>query len=289
METESKDVKMNNDDTADTIPDSPDKKESTPSKKKKVTFCEPEKDVIMEDCSQDKKQDFEKSKDKIKEDIKTEKKEEIKDKKEAEKKENTINKTDDDKENASTISVKPEVKEEYIDYSEFPEDTVTQLTKNGIKTFIDNEKNWKICEPKRELVLQISAVKNVSSNGTSKIKKKLTLTDGISEILAFVVKGSNPEGVLVSFNSSNFIHKQDDEFKQRMIVRLKRPVTTSINEKPVFILKYLPVIIYKYVDQKIGNPKSYNERMDKSDWPSYIPIPYINKDVIKTHIKGGIK
>ena len=63
---------------------------------------------------------------------------------------------------------------------------------------------------------------------------------------------------------------------------------TKINDCTIIMLKCLPEIIYTHVDQKIGTNKKF-EDMVKAGWPGDSPIPYINKDVILAHIKGGVK
>ena len=73
-----------------------------------------------------------------------------------------------------------------------------------------------------------------------------------------------------------------------MIVKLIRPSTTKINDMTVLIMKRPPEVIYTYVDKKIGNPIKF-EDLKESDEQSNIPIPYIDKDIIRAHIKGGVK
>ena len=48
----------------------------------------------------------------------------------------------------------------------------------------------------------------------------------------------------------------------------------------------MPEIIYKYVDKVISSSTKYEE-LAKNGWTVGAPIPYIQKDIIRTHIKGG--
>jgi hypothetical protein len=70
-----------------------------------------------------------------------------------------------------------------------------------------------------------------------------------------------------------------------MIIRLIRPSITKINDQQLILLRYPPEIIYTHVDQKIGSPIS----ISSTEPARTVITPYINKDVIKAHIKGGIK
>ena len=48
----------------------------------------------------------------------------------------------------------------------------------------------------------------------------------------------------------------------------------------------MPEIVYKYVDKVISSSTKYEE-LAKNGWTVGAPIPYIQKDIIRTHIKGG--
>ena len=74
----------------------------------------------------------------------------------------------------------------------------------------------------------------------------------------------------------------------QMIIKLMRPSTTKINDTTVLIMKRQPEIIYMYVDKIIGNPTKYEELKSKAT-PDRIEPSYIDKDIIRAHIKGGVK
>ena len=106
-----------------------------------------------------------------------------------------VDKTNDENTNASTKqpTEPPDIKYEELDYSEFPEGTITQLSKNGIREFLINCKSWGRCDPRNEIIVQIVSLKEMKPQPGKSIRMRLEVSDGVSKINVVLLYSKTPE------------------------------------------------------------------------------------------------
>ena len=114
-----------------------------------------------------------------------------------ESKENSINpeNVQNHKENSSDQS------QLNMDYSEFPDGTVTSLTHYGLRKLIENSNSMRIDDQDRNIIVQIIKVQELQKRPGAKIKTKIHISDGIAYSQAVIL--DNGSGDEVNFVFSN--------------------------------------------------------------------------------------
>ena len=88
-----------------------------------------------------------------------------------------------------------------MDYSEFPDGTVTSLTHYGLRRLIENSNSMRIDDQDRNIIVQIIKVQELQKRPGAKIKTKIHISDGIAYSQAVILdNGSEDE---VNFALSN--------------------------------------------------------------------------------------
>ncbi|CAI2384252.1 unnamed protein product [Moneuplotes crassus] len=106
---------------------------------------------------------------------------------------------------------------------------------------------------------------------------RFKLSDGFSSITVVLCK------------SDSTPTNDNTEYKKFGIVKIIRPRLLKVNKTNILTIQVNPEIIYGFSYNKIGTPIDYTERILTGNFPETVPTPYIDKDDIKAHIKGGIK
>jgi hypothetical protein len=190
------DSKNLNEDTADTSQNSVDEVESA-GKEQKLNNGEESSKKAEKSEKVDESKDFKQTNKKETNNNSLDKKSSSgngnSDKNEEKKKDTIEEKMKDTSNEEMAKKAKVEVKDEIIDYSEFPDGTVTSLSKNGLKELLDNDKNLNQGDPKREIVVQIMKISDISTSKSQRMKFKFHLSDGTNLVPAFLIRTPDTE------------------------------------------------------------------------------------------------